>query len=91
MIFKPTGQFAPLSRRLNMPPDFVFVNRIQWGVVSLLAQLGARNNWHRIHRELVFGDPPSTELGRADFEWRLTRGLTGSELALTPEGVRGVA
>ena len=91
MIFKPTGQFAPLSRRLNMPPDFVFVNRIQWGVVSLLANLGASANWHRIHRELVFGDPPSTELGRLDAEWRLARGLTGAGLALTPEGVRGVA
>jgi predicted unusual protein kinase regulating ubiquinone biosynthesis (AarF/ABC1/UbiB family) len=66
MVFKPSGRFAGMSRRLNMPPDFVFVNRIQWGVYSILAALGATGNWHRIHRELLFGDPPSTELGRLD-------------------------
>ena len=48
-----------------MPPDFVFVNRIQWGVYSILAKLGAVGNFHRIHREYLFGDPPSTEIGRA--------------------------
>jgi hypothetical protein len=31
-----------------------------------LAHLGARANFHRIQRELLFGDPPSTELGRVD-------------------------
>lgn len=90
-VFKPTGPFAPLSRRLNMPPDFVFVNRIQWGVVSLLAQLGARNNWHRIHREILLDDPPSTALGHEDAAWRAARGLHGSELTLTPEGLLRVA
>src|SRR5688572_24941995 len=38
-VFRPQGPFLGLQRKLNMPPDFVFVNRIQWGVVSLLSQL----------------------------------------------------
>jgi predicted unusual protein kinase regulating ubiquinone biosynthesis (AarF/ABC1/UbiB family) len=69
-VFKPDGRAAGLSKQLNMPRDFVFVNRIQWGVHSVLAHLGARANFHRIERELLFDDPPSTELGRADAEFR---------------------
>lgn len=69
-IFKPDGKFGGLSKQLNMPRDFVFVNRIQWGVHSILAHLGARANFHRIQRELLFGDPPSSELGRIDERFR---------------------
>jgi predicted unusual protein kinase regulating ubiquinone biosynthesis (AarF/ABC1/UbiB family) len=69
-VFRPDGSAAGLSKKLNMPRDFVFVNRIQWGVHSVLAHLGARGNFHRIERELLFDDPPSTELGRADAAWR---------------------
>lgn len=65
-IFKPEGRFAGLGKRLNMPRDFVFVNRLQWGVYSVLAQLGASANFHRIYRELLFGEPPSSELGRLE-------------------------
>jgi predicted unusual protein kinase regulating ubiquinone biosynthesis (AarF/ABC1/UbiB family) len=70
VIFKPQGRFAPLAKKLNMPRHFVFVNRIQWGVHSILAQLSATANWHRIHRELVRGEAPATELGRLDAEHR---------------------
>jgi predicted unusual protein kinase regulating ubiquinone biosynthesis (AarF/ABC1/UbiB family) len=90
MVFKPEGRFAPLSKKLNMPRDFVFVNRIQWGVVSLLAQLGARENWHRIHRELHYGEAPATELGRIDEAWRHARKIPDGELQLTPDGLRVV-
>lgn len=62
-----------------MPPDFVFVNRIQWGVYSILARLGATANWHRIHREYLYGDAPSTALGELEREhraaWCRARGL----------------
>ena len=91
MVFRPTGRFEGMHTRLNMPPDFVFVNRIQWGVVSLLAQLEGTNNWHRIHQEFVADAPPSTELGRLDAAhreaWRERAGLPDTELALTPDGV----
>jgi predicted unusual protein kinase regulating ubiquinone biosynthesis (AarF/ABC1/UbiB family) len=58
MIFAPEGEFAGLSKKLNMPPDFVFVNRIQWGVWSILAQLGVTMNFHRIHREYLYDAEP---------------------------------
>ncbi len=31
----------------NMPRDWVFVNRLQWGLYSVLAMLNAQSNWHR--------------------------------------------
>jgi predicted unusual protein kinase regulating ubiquinone biosynthesis (AarF/ABC1/UbiB family) len=65
-IFAPEGEFVGISKHLNMPPDFVFVNRIQWGVWSILAQLGACANFHRIHREYLYDEPPATEIGRAE-------------------------
>ncbi len=93
MMLKPDGEFAGIEKKLNMPADFVLVNRIQWGVYSILSQLGAVGNWHRIHREYLYGDEPSTELGRIELDyrarWRLEHGLAAdSELFMTPEGVR---
>jgi predicted unusual protein kinase regulating ubiquinone biosynthesis (AarF/ABC1/UbiB family) len=76
-IFRTPAEFRPIARSANMPPDFVLVNRIQWGVESILGQLGATANWHRIQRELLFGDAPSTELGRIDAEYR-ARGRAGA-------------
>jgi hypothetical protein len=91
LVFAPDGEFEGFHKRLNMPRDFVFVNRLQWGVYSVLADLRAEANWHRIHRELLYGDPPSTELGERDAnffaELRRRRGLGEGELVLTPDGI----
>ena len=62
MVFKPEGKFKGMQAKLNMPADFLFVNRIQWGVYSILAQLGATGNWHAIHREYLYGDAPRSSL-----------------------------
>jgi len=93
MIFKPKGDIAPLHKQMNMPSDFVFVNRIQWGVYSILAQLEATGNWHRIHREYLQNAAPQTELGRLDrayrVRWCAARELSpDSDLIVTAEGVR---
>jgi predicted unusual protein kinase regulating ubiquinone biosynthesis (AarF/ABC1/UbiB family) len=58
-----------LLRKLNLPPDYLLLNRIQWGVNSILGRLGARANWHRIVREFWGDIPASTALGEqeADF------------------------
>jgi predicted unusual protein kinase regulating ubiquinone biosynthesis (AarF/ABC1/UbiB family) len=84
VVFKPEGRFAPLAKQLNMPRDFVFVNRLQWGVYSVLAHLSATANWHRIHRELLHDDPPATELGRLDAEHRARQGQAELRQVLTP-------
>ncbi len=91
MIFKPTGPFAGMQKKLNMPRDFVFINRIQWGVMSILASLDATGNWHRIHREYMFGEPPSTAMGEEIAAWRSKwtdeMKLKGRELFLGESGL----
>jgi predicted unusual protein kinase regulating ubiquinone biosynthesis (AarF/ABC1/UbiB family) len=95
IVFKPEGRYASLGRAFNMPRDFVFVNRIQWGIHSILADLAASNNWHRIERELLLGESPATELGHADAkwlaEWRARHNFEGADIRLSPTGFRRVA
>ncbi|MHB1847013.1 MAG: ABC1 kinase family protein [Deltaproteobacteria bacterium] len=43
----------PNKFRMNLPPDFLFVNRIQWGLFAVLAALGAESNWHRRYLPLL--------------------------------------
>lgn len=58
------GPFDEL-RKLNLPADYLLLNRIQWGVNSILGRLGAQANWQRIIREF-WGEPPSTHLGEQE-------------------------
>jgi predicted unusual protein kinase regulating ubiquinone biosynthesis (AarF/ABC1/UbiB family) len=94
VVFKPKGEIAPLHRKMNMPRDFLLVNRIQWGVYSILAKLDATGNWYRIHREYLSGAAPSTALGRIDHDyrtrWCADRAL-GADLYVTPDGIRAVS
>ena len=62
----PKAGYWDLMRKLNFPPDYLLLNRIQWGVNSILARLGARANWHRIAMELMDQGPPSTPLGEQE-------------------------
>ena len=58
-----------LLRRGTYPADAMFARRMEGLVLGVLGQLGATANWHRIVRELMFGDPPSTPLGELDSAW----------------------
>ncbi len=35
-------------------------------VLGIIGQLDVQQNWHRIYREAVYGDPPVSERGRQD-------------------------
>jgi predicted unusual protein kinase regulating ubiquinone biosynthesis (AarF/ABC1/UbiB family) len=58
-------RFGPIDmlRKLNLPRDYLLLNRIQWGINSILGRLRARANWQRIGREFWDGAPSSTALG----------------------------
>ena len=56
-------------RHQDMRPEHLFGRRVEMLTLAVLGQLRARNNWHRIAREWVYGDPPVTELGRAEAEF----------------------
>jgi len=65
----PRAGWLDLLRKLNLPADYLLLNRIQLGVNSILARLGATANWHRISLELMGDGPPATPLGEAEAEF----------------------
>ena len=69
-ITDPRSPYTDVIRRLNLPPEYLLLNRIQWGLNSVLAQLNARNDWRAIRDEYVTDDaPPATPLGSLDAAW----------------------
>jgi predicted unusual protein kinase regulating ubiquinone biosynthesis (AarF/ABC1/UbiB family) len=67
--FSPTGPSSSVVRHLNSPGDYVFMTRIDMGLMSVLAELRATADWRAIQGELDFGDPPSSALGQADLDF----------------------
>ena len=61
----PRSEYFQVMRRENIPAEELMGRRMEIGVIAVLAQLGAKRNWHRIMREWVYADEPETELGRA--------------------------
>jgi len=59
-------------RRSNVPPAFAVLQRINLGLYAVLGGLRATADWRRIADEIwpFVGAPPSTDLGRAEAEWR---------------------
>jgi predicted unusual protein kinase regulating ubiquinone biosynthesis (AarF/ABC1/UbiB family) len=53
-------------RHETLPADHLFGRRVEMLTLAVLSQLRARGNFHRIAREWMYGDPPQTELGRAE-------------------------
>ncbi|MCX7619510.1 MAG: AarF/ABC1/UbiB kinase family protein [Acidimicrobiales bacterium] len=69
------GPYADVIRCLNMPPSFVILDRVVWGVSALLGRLEAHNRWRGILDEYRHGGPPATELGELEQDWKARRGL----------------
>ncbi len=66
----PRSPYSEVLRHLNLPSDYLLLNRIQWGLNSVLARLGATGHWRAIRDEFVVPDaPPATELGKLDAAW----------------------
>ncbi len=75
------GRTAEMMRRYNqlrradgfdgltLPPEHFVVSRSVMLVIGLIGQLNSTNTWFDIGREWVLGDPPVTELGRAEEEF----------------------
>jgi len=56
-------------RHETLPPDHLFGRRLETLTLAVMSQLRARGNWHRTAREWIYGDPPTTELGRQEAEF----------------------
>ena len=74
-VHDPRSEFYGLMRKESVPADEVMGRRMELGVVEVLGRLRARRNWHRIVREWVYADEPSTELGRQEWEYFTERGV----------------
>ena len=65
-------RFGPIDmlRKLNLPRDYLLLNRIQWGLNSVLGRLRAKNDWLAIRDEYVAPETPAaTALGELDAAW----------------------
>jgi predicted unusual protein kinase regulating ubiquinone biosynthesis (AarF/ABC1/UbiB family) len=73
--FDLSSPYAEVMKAANLPPGMVIVQRINLGLFSLMAELGATQNWRRIAEEIwpwVHG-PPSTPMGNDIARWKATR------------------
>ena len=72
--FDPNGEHTEKMKWFNLPPAFVVLNRIQWGLNAVLAGLEGTANWRAISDELWpwTDGPPSTPLGHLEAEWLQT-------------------
>ena len=68
-VSDPRSEFFKLIRRENLPANELMGRRMESGLLAVLGQLEATRNWYRIGREWWFGDPPATDLGRAEREY----------------------
>ena len=48
LIFKGDEKIPNLPKPIHLPKDHAFMNRLQWGLSSILAGLSAEGNWHRV-------------------------------------------
>jgi predicted unusual protein kinase regulating ubiquinone biosynthesis (AarF/ABC1/UbiB family) len=65
----PRSQHFGQMRHETLPADHLFGRRVEMLTLAVLSQLRTRANFHRIAREWRYGDPPVTELGRAEAEF----------------------
>jgi predicted unusual protein kinase regulating ubiquinone biosynthesis (AarF/ABC1/UbiB family) len=62
-----------LARQQKLPPEEIWLRRVETSVLAVLGQLRATRNWHRIMLEASGGEP-ATELGRLGAEFWAARG-----------------
>ena len=77
----PRSRHYAQLRHENLPPDHLFGRRTETLTLAVMSQLRATGNWHRIAREWIFGDPPVTDLGRAEaafYALTVTESASGS-------------
>ena len=73
-MFNLQGPYGDVIPNLRLPPSFVILHRVIWGVSALLGRLGATNRWRAILDEYRSGAPPATELGEVEAAWAAGKG-----------------
>ena len=73
VIFDVQGPHAAVIEQLNMPPSFVILDRVVWGVSAILGKLEATGPWRAMLLEYIADGAPATELGAAEAAWAAGR------------------
>jgi len=67
------GPYADVLAALDMPPSFVLIDRVVWGVSALLGRLGATNHWRAIVMGYRGGGAsPATLMGEQEAVWAVS-------------------
>ncbi|MBA3288022.1 MAG: AarF/ABC1/UbiB kinase family protein [Acidimicrobiia bacterium] len=69
-IFDLSGPHAEVIAKLNMPPSFVILDRVVWGVSAILGKLEVAAPWRAMLLEYRTGAAPATDLGASELAWR---------------------
>ena len=69
-IFDVQGPHAAVIEALNMPPSFVILDRVVWGVSAIMGKLEATGPFRAMLLEYVADGEPATDLGAAEAAWR---------------------
>ena len=67
--FDPRSQAFQTLRKVGIPGVMVTMNRMSFGVGSIIGRLNGTRNWQAIGREMWFGEESKTEAGRREQEW----------------------
>ncbi|CAN5675179.1 AarF/ABC1/UbiB kinase family protein [soil metagenome] len=67
--FDPSSDAFQTLRKVGVPGVMVTLNRMSFGVTSLLGRLEATANWQRIAREIWYGEESRTDLGKQEQRW----------------------
>lgn len=69
-IFDVQGPHADVIEALSMPPSFVILDRVVWGVNAILGKLDAHGPFRAMLLEYVADGEPASDLGAAEAAWR---------------------
>lgn len=68
-IFDVQGPHQRVIEALNMPPSFVILDRVVWGVSAIMGKLGASGPWRAMLLEYLVDAPPATAIGADERSW----------------------
>jgi predicted unusual protein kinase regulating ubiquinone biosynthesis (AarF/ABC1/UbiB family) len=68
--FSPRGQHSAVVQKLTLPGEYLALSRIDLGMTSVLATLGASSNWRGIREELDCDGAPATPYGELEFAFQ---------------------
>ncbi len=68
-IFDVNGPHSDVIEQLNMPPSFVILDRVVWGVNAILGKLEVGGPFRGMLLEYVADGEPATDLGAAEAAW----------------------